>query len=215
MAPARILASQPQHQGPHLGRRWRTSALAGRLPPLPADEPAMPAQQRPRADQRAERKERGRWQAAAASRARSVARSLGRATSRRSTSSSWRTTRSSMSLTSRPRDCGRAPPAEPETRGRGRRRPHRRSSQPSPRRGRDTTIDALQVRTVGSVPQLSSSAGNFVAGSHNARRARSKRSGDVGARGETGTDCWIHACCSDFGCRRRPTLRRGSRPAAS
>jgi hypothetical protein len=84
---------------------------------------------------RAERKERGRWQAAAASRARSVARSLGRATSRRSTSSSWRTTRSSMSLTSRPRDCGRAPPAEPETRGRGRRRPHRRSSQPSPRRG--------------------------------------------------------------------------------
>jgi hypothetical protein len=60
MAPARILASQPQHQGPHLGRRRRPSAVAGRLPPLPSHERPMPAQQRPRADQT--RSARGAWQ---------------------------------------------------------------------------------------------------------------------------------------------------------
>ncbi len=62
MAPARILASQPQREGPHVGRRGRTSALAGRLPPLPAHERPTPAQQRPRADQT--RSARGAWQLA-------------------------------------------------------------------------------------------------------------------------------------------------------
>ena len=62
MAPARILACQPQHEGPHLGRHGRASALAGRLSPLPAHERAMPAQQRPRSDQT--RAARGAWQVA-------------------------------------------------------------------------------------------------------------------------------------------------------
>jgi hypothetical protein len=51
MAPARVLACQPQHEGPHLGRRGRAPALAGRLPPLPAHKRAMPPQERPRSDQ--------------------------------------------------------------------------------------------------------------------------------------------------------------------
>jgi hypothetical protein len=51
MAPARILACQPQHDGPHLGWHGRAPALAGRLPPLPAHKRAMPPQQRPRGDQ--------------------------------------------------------------------------------------------------------------------------------------------------------------------
>jgi len=52
---------------------------------------------------RAPRKERGRWQAAAASSARSAARSFGRATWRRRTSSSCRSTNNSISFKSRPR----------------------------------------------------------------------------------------------------------------
>jgi hypothetical protein len=44
MAPARILASQPQHERAHLGWDGRAPALAGRLSPLSAHERAMPAQ---------------------------------------------------------------------------------------------------------------------------------------------------------------------------
>ena len=62
MAPARILACQPQHHGPHLGRHGRASSLTGRLPPLPAHERPMPTQQRPRSDQT--RAARGAWQMA-------------------------------------------------------------------------------------------------------------------------------------------------------
>jgi hypothetical protein len=51
MAPARILACQPQHERAHLGWHGRAPALAGRPPPLPAHERAMPPQQRPRSDQ--------------------------------------------------------------------------------------------------------------------------------------------------------------------
>ena len=51
MSPARILACQPQHEGPHLGWHGRASAVAGRLLPLPAHERSMPAQQRARGDQ--------------------------------------------------------------------------------------------------------------------------------------------------------------------
>jgi hypothetical protein len=62
MAPARILACQPQHEGPHLGRHGRAPALARRLPPLPAHKRAMPPQQRPRSDQ--PRPTRRAWQVA-------------------------------------------------------------------------------------------------------------------------------------------------------
>jgi hypothetical protein len=62
MAPARILASQPQHERAHLSREGRAPAPAGRLPPLPAHQRAMPAQQRPRGDQT--RAARGAWQVA-------------------------------------------------------------------------------------------------------------------------------------------------------
>jgi hypothetical protein len=51
MAPARILAGQPQHERAHLSRDGWAPALAGRLSPLPAHERAMPAQQAPRSDQ--------------------------------------------------------------------------------------------------------------------------------------------------------------------
>jgi hypothetical protein len=50
VAPARILACQPQHHGPHIGRHARASAPAGRLAPLAAHERPMPAQQRARSD---------------------------------------------------------------------------------------------------------------------------------------------------------------------
>ena len=62
MTPARILACQAQHEGPQLGRQRRASARAGRLPPLPPHESAMPPQQRPRGDQA--RATRGAWQVA-------------------------------------------------------------------------------------------------------------------------------------------------------
>jgi hypothetical protein len=60
MPPAWILACQPQHQGPYLGWHGRASARAGRLPPLPPHEGAMPPQQRARGDQ--SRTARGGWQ---------------------------------------------------------------------------------------------------------------------------------------------------------
>src|SRR5215207_4371740 len=62
MSPARILACQPKHEGPHLGCHGRAPALAGRLPPLPAHERAMPPQQRARTDQA--RATRRAWQLA-------------------------------------------------------------------------------------------------------------------------------------------------------
>jgi hypothetical protein len=79
-----------------------------------------------------DRDERGRWQAAAASRARSAAPSFGRATCRRRISSSWRSTSSSMSSPAGRGGYERARQTEPAQRGRGTRRPCRRSSQPSP-----------------------------------------------------------------------------------
>ena len=51
MAPARILASQPQHERAHLSRDGRAPSRAGRLSPLPGHERAMPTQQRSRSDQ--------------------------------------------------------------------------------------------------------------------------------------------------------------------
>jgi hypothetical protein len=70
-----MLASQPQHERAHLSREGRAPAPAGRLPPLPAHQRAMPAQQRPRGDQT--RAARGGWQVAGRRRqqARSAARS--------------------------------------------------------------------------------------------------------------------------------------------
>jgi hypothetical protein len=62
VAPARILACQTQHHGPHIGWHARASALAGRLSPLPAHERPMPAQQRARGDQT--RAAQGAWQVA-------------------------------------------------------------------------------------------------------------------------------------------------------
>ena len=47
MAPARILAREPQHQLPHLSRQRAAVRAGRRLPPLPAHERLMPAQQRP------------------------------------------------------------------------------------------------------------------------------------------------------------------------
>jgi hypothetical protein len=62
MAPARILPCQPHHRGPYLSRRGRAPAPAGRLPPPPAHECAMPPQQRARSDQT--RPARRAWQLA-------------------------------------------------------------------------------------------------------------------------------------------------------
>jgi len=62
MAPARILACQPQREGAHLGWHGRAPALAGRLSPLPAHKRPVPAQQRQRSDQT--RAARGGWQVA-------------------------------------------------------------------------------------------------------------------------------------------------------
>jgi hypothetical protein len=62
MAPARILACQPQHQGPHLRLDSRASAPNGRLAPLSAHERPMPPQERPRSDQTCSA--RGGWQIA-------------------------------------------------------------------------------------------------------------------------------------------------------
>src|SRR4051794_284298 len=45
MPPARILACQPQHQDPHVGRDGRASSSAGPLPPPSAYERAMPPRQ--------------------------------------------------------------------------------------------------------------------------------------------------------------------------
>jgi hypothetical protein len=52
MTPARILACEPQHQLTNLRRQLRPPAPAGRLPPFPADERLMPAQQRPRSHEK-------------------------------------------------------------------------------------------------------------------------------------------------------------------
>jgi hypothetical protein len=62
MTPARIFASQPQHESAHLSRDGRATAPAGRLPPLPAHQRPMPPQQRPRRDQT--RAARRAWQVA-------------------------------------------------------------------------------------------------------------------------------------------------------
>src|SRR6266511_332485 len=51
MAPARILAREPQHQLANLSRERRPSSPSGGLPPLPAHERAMPTKQRPRRHQ--------------------------------------------------------------------------------------------------------------------------------------------------------------------
>ncbi len=51
MAPARILAREPQHQLPHLSRQLRPTTPSRRLPPLPANERLMPTQQSPRRHQ--------------------------------------------------------------------------------------------------------------------------------------------------------------------
>src|SRR6266480_3572980 len=48
MAPARILACEPQYQLPNLRRQARPSTPAHRLSPLLANERLMPAQKRPR-----------------------------------------------------------------------------------------------------------------------------------------------------------------------
>src|SRR5437879_6391696 len=52
MAPARVLAREPQHQLPHLNREPQPSTPSGRLAPLPAHEDAMPTQERPRRNQK-------------------------------------------------------------------------------------------------------------------------------------------------------------------
>jgi hypothetical protein len=52
MAPARVLSRELQHNPANLRRQARLSALAGRLSPLPANEPLMPAQKRPRCHQK-------------------------------------------------------------------------------------------------------------------------------------------------------------------
>jgi hypothetical protein len=62
VAPARILAREPQHQLLDLRRQRRSSAQASRLPPCPAHERPMPSQQRARSHQK--RGARGTWQVA-------------------------------------------------------------------------------------------------------------------------------------------------------
>jgi hypothetical protein len=52
MAPARVLAREPQHQLPNLGRQLWPSAPAGRLSPLAPYERLMPQQQRARSHQK-------------------------------------------------------------------------------------------------------------------------------------------------------------------
>src|SRR5262245_46205088 len=59
MAPARMLAREPQHQLPRLSRQRRSTTPAGRLPPVAAHERPMPPKQRPRCHrQHAERRPR-------------------------------------------------------------------------------------------------------------------------------------------------------------
>src|SRR6266508_135491 len=52
MAPARILARELKHKLPDIGRHPRPPAPTSRLSPLPAYERLMPAQQRPRRNQK-------------------------------------------------------------------------------------------------------------------------------------------------------------------
>jgi hypothetical protein len=52
MAPMRVLPREPQHQLANLRRQFRPSTPPGRLSPLPTDERLMPAQKRPRREQK-------------------------------------------------------------------------------------------------------------------------------------------------------------------
>src|SRR5262249_48865503 len=52
VAPTRVLLSDPQHQLANLRRQPRPSTPTGRLPPLPTDKRLMPAQKRPRSEQK-------------------------------------------------------------------------------------------------------------------------------------------------------------------
>src|SRR6266511_2274520 len=52
MAPTRVLPSEPQHQLANLRRQFRPSTPTGRLSPLPTDKRLMPAQERPRREQK-------------------------------------------------------------------------------------------------------------------------------------------------------------------
>ena len=109
IAPPRILPREPQNQLANLRRQTGPSS--------------------------APRDERGRWHAAAASRARSTIRSSGRTIWRRRISSSWRSTNSSTSFTCKPRRLRRSAPSSARC---------RRYSQPYASGSGDNNIGALQ-----------------------------------------------------------------------
>ncbi len=147
VAPARILPGEPQHQLPHLSRQLRPSTLAGRLPPFPANERLMPAQKRPRSHQKAHparsagdgrlRLPTGPGQACRASAARPAgagSRARGAAPAARCPSRGGRG------------GYEQARRAEPARRGRGTRRPCRRSSRPA--RQREATPILAPFRSV-------------------------------------------------------------------
>ena len=94
MAPARILAREPQHQLPHLGRQARRPRWPGGCRHFRRTSARCQRSSVRGVTRSTPRDERGRWHAAAASRARSAVRSFGRATWRRRISSSCRSTSS-------------------------------------------------------------------------------------------------------------------------
>src|SRR6266508_1558722 len=124
MAPARILACEPQHQLPHFSRqRWPSTASPKARPTTTA----AGDKRRPPAGLDQLRKASAAPLGGGESRARAV-------------------TPAARGLSHAARG-GYEPahPAEPEQRDKGRRGPCRRSSQPSPDRRGDTNIGALQV----------------------------------------------------------------------
>jgi hypothetical protein len=103
VAPARVLAGQPNDQLLQLLVELRSPCCVVWVGPGARDEAAVPAQQRLGLDKKQDQRERGRARLNAASGARSAGWGLGRATRRRSTVSWWRSTRISKSLAASPR----------------------------------------------------------------------------------------------------------------
>jgi hypothetical protein len=98
VAPPRVLAGKPHDQPLHLVSDRRPSLAGGRVGPAPGHHAPMPAQQRLRRDQEHRPARRGSSRLNAASSGRSLGCRRGRGCWRRSTASSWRNTRISISL---------------------------------------------------------------------------------------------------------------------
>jgi hypothetical protein len=97
VAPRRVLPGQPQHQRAKLRRHTRT-ATPMRVSPAAPDQVPMPAQQRGGRANTPLQPGRGSSRTSPASTARSAQSSCGRATWRRSTATSWPSTRTSASF---------------------------------------------------------------------------------------------------------------------